>query len=438
MPQVKKILKGVGLLGLLLLGAVTGCNEHTDVNSGRGMVDVPRAASPVVPFEGWHTSSVEELDSSDPMDADQDVSIGTAPCSESSAASCAPRDVSRINLFTTILHPGAAYSDDLSAHSVEDVLEKGLQLGELSPVHLVVRGTTVANSTRCEWRGVARTAAQREAAIRFWLGIADSDSLPSAAEAERRFMAKLGQLSLAIPQTAKTSFRALAQGGLTTEYLFLTCYVDYSASEYLLGAGPTTLTVAYDHMAQTRSYALYQRAHAVGEFGSATLLTESAYQALLDQALWDTEAALRKIVEGRQSVVFLAPMGAHHAIAIEAWQVVAQWDVQTVNGTVNVVRYGTHAGDPEHYQTLAKLKSRDHNGGGQRRLCHQAHRQCQRLAEVLPRHWGVRRHHAGRWGDGDVHAGPAAAGAAVHERHGGAGPGEQPGLGARLPANLCR
>ena len=56
--------------------------------------------------------------------------------------------------------------------------------------------------------------------------------------------------------------------------------------------------------------------------------------------------------------MFLAPMGAHNAIAIEAWQVVDQWDVQTVDGTVNAVRYGTYPGDPEHTQTLANLKTR--------------------------------------------------------------------------------
>ena len=56
--------------------------------------------------------------------------------------------------------------------SVEEVLEKGLRLAEASPVHLAVRGTGVSSSTRCDWRGIARTLAQREAAIRFWLGLA--------------------------------------------------------------------------------------------------------------------------------------------------------------------------------------------------------------------------------------------------------------------------
>ena len=58
-------------------------------------------------------------------------------------------------------------------------------------------------------------------------------------------------------------------------------------------------------------------------------------------------------------MVFLAPMGAHNAIAIEAWQAVAQWDLQTdANSVVQAVRYGAAPGDPEHTQTLANLKTR--------------------------------------------------------------------------------
>ena len=105
--------------------------------------------------------------------------------------------------------------------------------------------------------------------------------------------------------------------------------------------------------------------------------------------MWDTEAALSGIVEGRESVVFLAPMGAHHAIAIEAWRVVAQWDVQTVDGTVNAVRYGAYEGDPEHTQTLANLQDSDHHGGDERCLCQQPDCQRQRPASVLHNHWGI-------------------------------------------------
>ena len=65
------------------------------------------------------------------------------------------------------------------------------------------------------------------------------------------------------------------------------------------------------------------------------------------------------MVGGRESILFLAPMGAHNAIAVEAWQVVAQWDLQTdAEGTVNAVRYGVYEYDPEYTQTLADLQSR--------------------------------------------------------------------------------
>ena len=227
--------------------------------------------------------------------------------------------------------------------TVEEVLAKGLRLAEASPVHLAVRGTGVSNSTRCDWRGIARTPAQREAAVRFWLGLSATDTLPSASFLETLFTVTLDTLKPAYKETATSNFLAIARGGLNTEYLFLTCYVDYTASEYILGAGPTTLTLAYDRRGEAHSYALYKKEHAAGQFGSDALLSESAYQAKLDQIVWDAEKALRELMEGRQSVVFLAPMGAHNAIAIEAWQVVAQWDVQTVEGVVNAVRFGLNA-----------------------------------------------------------------------------------------------
>ena len=71
------------------------------------------------------------------------------------------------------------------------------------------------------------------------------------------------------------------------------------------------------------------------------------------------EEALAAEIGGRERIVFLAPMGAHHAIAFEAWQAVAHWDVETESdGTVNAVRVGAPEGDPEHTQTLANLTSR--------------------------------------------------------------------------------
>ena len=55
---------------------------------------------------------------------------------------------------------GAGYKPG-PAPSVEDVLEQGLRQAAASPVHLAVRG-------------VVRTSAQREAAVRFWLVYVDA------------------------------------------------------------------------------------------------------------------------------------------------------------------------------------------------------------------------------------------------------------------------
>lgn len=64
----------------------------------------------------------------------------------------------------------------------------------------------------------------------------------------------------------KESLLGLARGGLTTEYFGLTCYVDYNAQEYLLGAGDDLLTVAYDVRQTALSYDLYKRTHESGGF----------------------------------------------------------------------------------------------------------------------------------------------------------------------------
>ena len=317
---MRRLFTSAVVLGLLvMIGAVVGCSG---ISGGHVMQDAPLDT----PLAESQTPTQKDTPPENTLRLEADKLMNSQP-----------RDVSRFNLFA-VKPLGAASVGDVEADSLEDVLEKGLRLAQASPVHLAVRGTGVNNSVRCAWRGVARTATQREQAVRFWLELATADPLPSAAEVERRFTAELNRIRVLLPETAKANFRSLAQGGLSIEYLFLTCYVDYTASEYILGAGPTTLTLAYDHMAETRSYDLYSRAHTAGEFGGDALLSATEYQAGLDQMVADAEDALSGIVEGRESVVFLAPMGAHHAIAIEAWQVVDQWDVQTVDGVVNAVR----------------------------------------------------------------------------------------------------
>ena len=274
------------------------------------------------------------------------------------AAGCGARNVGGYGLFSTAPDGSAAYIEP-GAPTVEEVLESGLKLAKASPTQLAFRGTAAADSVRCSWRGIARTNTQREQAIRFWLGLDTDDTLPSAAFLETLFRVTLDTLDPEFRATAKSNFLAIARGGLTTEYLFLTCYAEYTVHEYLLGAGPTKLVVAYEDRGETRSYELYRREHENGSFGEEALLSEAEFEERMDRVVWEGEEELSAIIAGHESVVFVAPLGAHNAIAVEAWLAVDQWDLQEDDDdTVHAVRYGTSTGDPEHTQTLAALKTR--------------------------------------------------------------------------------
>ena len=155
------------------------------------------------------------------------------------------------------------------AATVEELLKDGLRLAGASPVHLAIRGTPTATSVRCAWRGVARTAQQREGAIRFWLRLGPTDTIPDVATLELLFAATLDTLDPKYRETAKANFRAIARGGLSMDYLFLTCFADYAVTSFLLGSGttPATVTVAYDRRDEARSYDLYVREHEAGTYG---------------------------------------------------------------------------------------------------------------------------------------------------------------------------
>ena len=257
------------------------------------------------------------------------------------------------------LNAGAVQVGELeTTPTVEELLEDGLHGVGASPVHLAVRGTAGAAMVRCAWRGIARTAAQREDAIRFWLQLDATDAIPDADYLGALFEATLDVINPEYRETAKSNFLAIARGGLSEEHLFLTCFADYMVSNYLLGAGPTTVTVAYDQMGEARSYELYRREHEAGTYGTEALQTRGDYEASLQAMVVAAEEALAAEIGRRERIVFLAPMGAHHAIAFEAWQAVAHWDVETVDGTVNAVRVGAPKGDAEHTQTLADLTTR--------------------------------------------------------------------------------
>ena len=213
-----------------------------------------------------------------------------------------------------------------NAPSVEALLADGLFLAGASPVHLAIRSTPGADSVRCAWRGTARTAEQRADAIRLWLGLEPDAAIPDAAYVEALFTAVLDTFDPAYRETAKANFLAIARGGESRDYQFLTCFADYAVSGFLLGTGttPTTVTVAYDRMDEAASYDLYVREHDSGTYGSAPLQTRGEYEAVRQAQVIAAEDALRAEIGGRDSVVFLAPMGAHNAIGFEAWQAVAQ------------------------------------------------------------------------------------------------------------------
>ena len=203
---------------------------------------------------------------------------------EDNTLSCDPRDVSEYDLFPALQGSGSGHVAPGVA-SVEEVLEKGLELAEVSPVHLVLRGSIEEHSVRCDWRGIARTLEQRERAIRFWLGLEEGDDVPESSALKVLFTTTFDTIESAFKETARSNFLAIARGGLSTEYLFLTCYADYTVSEYLFGNGPTSMTVAYDRMDEAQSYPLYRLEHADGSFGPATstpLMTEAEYHARLD------------------------------------------------------------------------------------------------------------------------------------------------------------
>ncbi len=296
-----------------------------------------------------------------PSDATATAAATFSPSTPGSMPpSTTPRDVSQFGLFSG--PGGAAYDTDYVSPSTEDVLEKGLYAAGASPTHIAIRGMADESSIRCDWRGSARTLAQRGQEIRFWLGKDDDVLLPSPAQVETEFMSYLSGVSPQYLEYVKALYMPLARGGLSVDRLTLTCFADYTVSEYLLGAGPLSpnkLSVAYDRIDEVSSYELYRREHDAGRFGDEPLQTRGEYESSLLELVSITEVSLADLIGNRESVVFLAPMGAHNAIAVEAWQVVEQWDLQTDDDdVVHAVRYGVPEGDPEYTQTLANLKSR--------------------------------------------------------------------------------
>ena len=291
-------------------------------------------------------------------DGEQARQTADLPCA-SEDASCAPRDVSEIDVISGGVAQGAASGPYPDAPSVEGVLEKGpLESGQ-APVHIAIRGIAQPESVRCDWHGIARTLGYRENEIRFWLAIDEDEALPSPTEVERRLMTHVNGMRADHRPEWTAWASALANGGVSSEYNRLKCYADYAIQNYVLGNGPRALTVAYDRQERGPSYGLYSRAHAAGAYRGADKLAESEFATALAETAYEAAEELKQAVGSRQSVVFLTPMGAFGPVAVEAWQAVDQWDLQRADdGTVNAVRYGVPQDDPEYSLPYADLKRR--------------------------------------------------------------------------------
>ena len=342
------------VLGLLLVAASLGCGGRAGTNhDSHAPVQIESSAADAS-ASATSSGTVVAESSAAPMVA------RARPTDDGAAAASVASGLGSATLPGAGGSAAVAFSAGETA-TVEELLEEGMFRAGASPVHLVIRGTPSADSVRCAWRGIARTAEQRADAIRFWLRLDATDPIPAAAYLETLFAAVLDTLNPDHRETAKANFLAIARGGESMDYLFLTCFADYAVTNFLLGSGttPTTVTVAYDRMDEAASYDLYVREHDTGTYGTEALKTRGDYEAGLQAQVVAAETALSAEIGGREAVVFLAPMGAHNAIATEAWQAVASWAVVTDDANVvQAIRDDTPEGDPEHTQTLANLTSR--------------------------------------------------------------------------------
>ena len=188
----------------------------------------------------------------------------------------------------------------------------------------------------------------------------DGEALPTPKEVETEIRAFIDRLVPSRKPYEMAQYLPIVRGGFSDEFLKMTCYADYTVHRYILGAGPRNVTVSYGIFSEESwSYDLIKRSHAAGLFGSQPLPTEHEYEQMLTERLSEPENILTDLMEGRSAVVFLAPMGTQLDIAVEAWQAVAQWDLQIDDeGTVNAISFGADSVDPGYSQTLKDLRNR--------------------------------------------------------------------------------
>ncbi len=282
------------------------------------------------------------------------------------AADTSPRDVSGMSPIPSVAGVGAGPSAsdwDQEAETVEILLEEGTFFAGVDSTHIALRGTPVPGSIRCDWVGIAYSHGAREGMLRALSGIPEGTELPTPTPLSE-LRTPEGDPATGAPHTVHDEQMAatlipIIYGGYSDDIVHLYCFVDYTVSEYLLGSGPTTVTVAYYHWTREPSWSLIERIYERGGYEGDTRITQTEYETVrLDPYVREAQTALAGIVSQRDNVIFVFPGGAGGNIAVETWTAVAQWDLQQDDGVTYAVRYGLDEGDAEQLQTLANLKSR--------------------------------------------------------------------------------
>ena len=289
----------------------------------------------------------------------------TAPC-VSEDVSCEPRDVSGAPAGTSARAAASSGYSPPEVPTLEETLEKPSRWAD-GHVDIVLRGTARPETFRCEWHGYAHSNAEREAWLRGYLNLPATDPLPSRSEIESGMERRFATLWEYWPPDAIAEQKAHIDGGLVDDIdLRLHCFADYRVHEYILGEGPSVVTVVYYPALQYNSYPMYQQLQRFHrELSGAAYgeeYTEAEYRAELDRVAREAVSLLTPLFGNRETVLFLTPLAdaqLNRSIAVEGWSALPAYDLQMAeDGTVNVVAYGVPDGDPEQTLPLANLKSR--------------------------------------------------------------------------------
>ncbi len=144
--------------------------------------------------------------------------------------------------------------------------------------------------------------------------------------------------------TAGDRFRPLAY--LMDEFVYTAnsrsfkCYVDIRANAYVVGSGPSTLTVM-----------VFRYAYFDGEYASSAQDGQTE-EDVIEEVKHQFETAINGFFPGREHVIFLGPPVA---ISSEVWRFMGYWDIQQTDGGTAIAIHPRRdiwaSTRPDEYQT---------------------------------------------------------------------------------------